>query len=213
MVTMERRLAAILAADVVGYSRLMGANEVGTLQSLQEHHEELVAPAIAQHGGRIVKLTGDGLLAEFGSVVSAVECAAGIQRAMPERNAETPPDRRIEYRVGINLDDVIIQGDDLFGEGVNVAARLEGVAMPGGIAVSQSVRDNVGNRLDLRFEDRGEQQLKNIAMPVRVYDIVLNPNAARGPPPPDPARRGQPARGIFLGWHRRGHHHRPQQDF
>ncbi|HYC95530.1 MAG TPA: adenylate/guanylate cyclase domain-containing protein [Sphingomicrobium sp.] len=179
---MERRLAAILAADVVGYSRLMGANEVGTLQSLQQHQAELVGPAIASHGGRIVKLTGDGLLAEFGSVVSAVECAADIQRAMPDRNADAPEDRRIEYRVGINLDDVIVQGDDLFGDGVNVAARLESVACPGGIAVSQAVRDNVGHRLDLQFEDRGELQLKNIAMPVRVYDIVLDRKPAAAAP-------------------------------
>ncbi|MDP9422034.1 MAG: adenylate/guanylate cyclase domain-containing protein [Pseudomonadota bacterium] len=179
---MERRLAAILAADVVGYSRLMGANEVGTLQSLQQHQAELVGPAIASHGGRIVKLTGDGLLAEFASVVSAVECAADIQRAMPDRNADAPEDRRIEYRVGINLDDVIVQGDDLFGDGVNVAARLEGIACPGGIAVSQAVRDNVGHRLDLQFEDRGELQLKNIAMPVRVYDIVLDPKPAVAAP-------------------------------
>ena len=197
IVTVERRLAAILAADVVGYSRLMGANEVGTLQSLQQHHGELVGPAIARHGGRIVKLTGDGLLAEFGSVVSAVECAAAIQRAMPGRNAGRPADRRIEYRVGINLDDVIVQGDDLFGDGVNVAARLEGIARPGGIAVSQSVRDNVGNRLDLRFEDRGEQQLKNIAMPVRVYDIALDPKAAPADPGTVAALRENPSIAIL----------------
>jgi adenylate cyclase len=169
-----------MAADVVGYSRLMGANEVGTLQDLQRHQAELVEPEIAARQGRIVKLTGDGLLAEFGSVVSAVEAAAAIQRAMPMRNADAPMDRWIQYRVGINLGDVIVQGDDLFGDGVNVASRLEGIAIPGGIAVSQSVRDNVENRLDVRFEDRGDQQLKNIAMPVRVYDIVLDqkPEAA-----------------------------------
>jgi len=170
---MERRLAAILAADVVGYSRLMGANEVGTLQALQDLHGELVNPTIAQHGGRIVKLTGDGLLAEFSSVVGAMECAITIQDSMPARNADVPEDRRIEFRVGINLDDVIVQGDDLFGDGVNIAARLEGVARPGGIAVSQSVRDNVENRLKLNFADRGQQQLKNIAMPIRVFDVLL----------------------------------------
>lgn len=170
---MERRLTAILAADVVGYSRLMGANEVGTLQALQDLHAELVNPGIARHGGRIVKLTGDGLLAEFPSVVGAMECAIAIQQAMPPRNAEVPEDRRIEFRMGINLDDVIVQGDDLFGDGVNVAARLEGIARPGGIAVSQSVRDNVENRLDVSFADRGQQRLKNIAMPVRVFDVVL----------------------------------------
>ena len=170
---MERRLTTILASDVVGYSRLMGANEVGTLQSLQRHQAELVDPEISRHGGRVVKLTGDGMLAEFSSVVNAVDCAAAIQRAMPGRNADIPEDRRIEYRVGINLDDVIVEGDDLFGDGVNVAARLEGVARPGGIAISQSVYDKLGNRLDLAFEDRGEQQLKNIAGPVRVFDVLL----------------------------------------
>jgi adenylate cyclase len=194
---MERRLAAILAADVVGYSRLMGANEVGTLQALQKHQEELVAPEIARRGGRIVKLTGDGLLAEFASVLSAVECATDIQRAMPERNAESPEDRRIEYRVGINLDDVIVQGDDLFGDGVNIASRLEGIAQPGGIAVSQSVRDNVGNRLDLQFEDRGEQQLKNIAVPIRVYDIVVDPKSATAPPGLVVAIREKPSIAIL----------------
>jgi adenylate cyclase len=175
---MERRLTAILAADVVGYSRLMGANEVGTLQALKLHHAELVDPEIARHGGRVVKLTGDGLLAEFPSVVGAVECAAAIQRAMPARNADVPDDRRIEYRVGINLDDVIVEGDDLFGDGVNIASRLEGAAEPGGIAVSQSVRENVSGRLDLIFSDRGQQKLKNIAEPVRIYDVVLDDSRA-----------------------------------
>lgn len=171
---MERRLTAILAADVVGYSRLMGANEVATLQSLQLHQAELIQPEIAVRGGRIVKLTGDGILVEFPSVVNAVEAACVIQKGMPDRNADTPEDRRIEFRVGINLGDVIVQGDDLFGDGVNVAARLEGVARPGGIAVSQAVRDHIGNKLDLRFEDRGDQPLKNIENPVRVYDVVLD---------------------------------------
>ena len=180
---MERRLSAIMAADVVGYSRLMGANEVGTLQSLQKHQAELIEPEIAARQGRVVKLTGDGILAEFPSVVSAVEAACAIQKAMPARNVEVPEDRRIEFRVGINLGDVIVEGDDLFGDGVNVAARLEGVARPGGIAVSESVRDHIGNKLDLLFEDRGDQPLKNIEHPVRVYDVVLEdpaPPAARG---------------------------------
>jgi adenylate cyclase len=175
---MERRLSAILAADVVGYSRLMGANEVGTLQSLQKHQAELIGPEIASRQGRIVKLTGDGILVEFPSVVNAVEAACAIQKAMPARNADVPEDRRIEFRVGINLGDVIVEGDDLFGDGVNVAARLEGVARPGGIAVSHSVREHIGNKLDLRFEDRGDQQLKNIEQPVRVYDIGLEEPAA-----------------------------------
>jgi adenylate cyclase len=176
---MERRLTAILAADVVGYSRLMGANEVGTLQSLQKHQAELIQPEITERGGRIVKLTGDGILVEFPSVVSAVECAAAIQRAMPDRNADVPEDRRIEFRVGINLGDVIVEGDDIFGDGVNVAARLESVARPGGIAVSQSVREHIGNKLDLDFADRGDEQLKNIDRPVRVFDVMLEGSAAK----------------------------------
>lgn len=147
---MERRLSAIMAADVVGYSRLMGANEVGTLTSLKSHRNELIDPAIAGHQGRIVKLTGDGMLVEFPSVVNAVECATEIQRDMRARNNGVADDRKIEFRIGINLGDVIVDDDDLFGDGVNVAARLESVAKTGGVAVSQSVRDNVGNRLDRR---------------------------------------------------------------
>ncbi|MCL6741331.1 adenylate/guanylate cyclase domain-containing protein [Sphingomonas sp. RB56-2] len=177
---LERRLTAILAADVVGYSRLMGANEVGTLRSLEGHQRELIEPEVAASRGRIVKLTGDGILAEFPSVVGAVECASAIQRGMRIRNRDIPDDRRIQLRIGINLGDVIVRDDDLFGDGVNIAARLEGVARPGGIAVSQSVRDHVGNKLDLLFRDKGDQLLKNIAEPVRVYDVVLEPGA------PDP---------------------------
>jgi adenylate cyclase len=174
--SMERRLSAIMAADVVGYSRLMGTNEVGTLNALKGHRAELIDPAIAKHQGRIVKLTGDGMLVEFPSVVNAVECAAVIQREMPSRNAGLPADRRIEFRMGINLGDVIVDDDDIFGDGVNVASRLEGVSKPGGIAVSSSVRDNVGNKLDLEFEDAGDHELKNIGQPVRVYHVV--PGAA-----------------------------------
>jgi adenylate cyclase len=170
---MERRLSAIMAADVVGYSRLMGANEVGTLTSLKAHRAELIDPAIAEYHGRIVKLTGDGMLVEFPSVVNAVDCAAEVQRGMRQRNVDVATERRIEFRVGINLGDVIVDDDDLFGDGVNVAARLESVATPGGVAVSQSVRDNVGNRLDLTFEDIGDQQLKNIEFPVRVYNVIF----------------------------------------
>jgi adenylate cyclase len=173
--TMERRLSAILAADVVGYSRLMGANEVATLQALQQHQAELMNPEISKYGGRIVKLTGDGALVEFSSVCAAVECAAAIQQAMPGRNTDVPEDRRIEYRMGINLDDVIVDGDDLFGDGVNIAARLEGIARPGGIAISQSVYDKLGNRLELAIQDRGEHRLKNIARPIRVFDVLLGP--------------------------------------
>ncbi|MFL6748569.1 MAG: TPR end-of-group domain-containing protein [Sphingomicrobium sp.] len=178
----ERRLTAILAADVVGYSRLMGANEVGTLRALQAHQSELVEPEITAWQGRVVKLTGDGILVEFPSVVNAVECAITIQRSMRARNVEVPEDRRIEFRMGINLGDVIVEGQDLFGDGVNVASRLEGVADRGGIAVSQSVRDHVVNKLDLAFDDRGDQQLKNIAQPVRVYAIALDSHPATTDP-------------------------------
>ena len=176
---MERRLSAILAADVVGYSRLMGSNEVGTLTSLKDHRVGLIDPTIAQYQGRIVKLTGDGMLVEFPSVVAAVECATDIQREMRERNVDVPPERRIEFRIGINLGDVIVDDDDIFGEGVNVASRIEGVARPGGVAVSSSVRDNIGNKLELVFEDAGEHSLKNIAFPVRVYNVLVEGRAAR----------------------------------
>ena len=151
----ERRLAAILAADVAGYSRLMGADEEGTHARLKAHRRELVDPKIAEHHGRIVKNTGDGLLAEFPSVVDAVRCAVEVQRGMAERNAATPAEQRIEFRVGINLGDVIVEGDDIFGDGVNIAARLEALAEPGGICVSRVVRDQVRDKLDFAFEDHG----------------------------------------------------------
>jgi adenylate cyclase len=167
----ERRLSAILAADVVGYSRLMRLDEAGTLNALNVHRSELIDAKIAEHRGRIVKLTGDGMLVEFPSVVNAVACSADIQRGMFGRNESVPDDRRIEFRIGINLGDVIVEGDDIFGDGVNVAARLEGIARPGGIAISASVRDQVGDRLALTFEDMGEQTLKNIAQPVRVFEV------------------------------------------
>ena len=207
---MERRLSAIMAADVVGYSRLMGANEVGTLQSLQLHQSELVGPEIAGRGGRIVKLTGDGMLVEFPSVVNAVEAACAVQRAMPARNADVPEDRRIEFRIGINLGDVIVEGDDLFGDGVNVAARIEGVARPGGVAVSQTVRDHVGNNLDLIFEDRGEEQLKNIDRPVRVYDIVLEPPPEKAGSADDDLRAGKPSIAVLPFTNMSGD---PEQEF
>ena len=168
---MERRLAAILAADVVGYSRLMGANEVGTLNALNHRRTEVIEPRIAGSNGRIVKLTGDGILAEFPSVVDAVECALAVQREMKSRNVEIPEDRRIELRIGIHLGDVIVEDGDLFGDGVNVAARIESVGRPGGVAVSAAVKDNVGNRLDVAFEDMGEHQLKNIAKPIQVFNV------------------------------------------
>ena len=166
-----RRLAAILAADVAGYSRLMGADEEGTHARLKAHLGELVDPKIKEHRGRIVKNTGDGFLADFPSVVDAVRCAVEVQRGLSERNAGIPPEKRIEFRVGINLGDVIAEEHDIFGDGVNVAARLEALADPGGICVSRVVRDQVRDRLDYSFEDLGEQQVKNIARPVRVYTL------------------------------------------
>jgi adenylate cyclase len=168
-----RRLAAILAADVAGYSRLMGEDEEGTLASLKAVRRELADPKIKEHRGRIVKTTGDGLLLEFASVVDAVRCAVEVQRELAERNADVPPDRRIELRMGINLGDIIKDGRDIYGDGVNVAARLEALAEPGGICVSRVVRDQVRDKLAFSFEDMGEQQVKNIARPIRVHRIYL----------------------------------------
>src|ERR1700720_2812175 len=172
-----RRLAAILAADVAGYSRLMGADEEGTHERLKALRRELADPKIKEHRGRIVKTTGDGLLIEFASVVDAVRCAVEVQREMAERNADVSPDRRIEFRMGINLGDIIKDGRDIYGDGVNVAARLEALAEPGGICVSRVVRDQVRDKLAFSFEDMGEQQVKNIARPVRVHRIVLGEGA------------------------------------
>ena len=170
---MERRLAAILAADMVGYSRLMGADEEGTIARQRTHRAELIDPVIAAHGGRIVKTTGDGLLVEFGSVIDTVRCAVALQTGMAERESEMPSDRRIQYRVGINLGDIVIDGDDILGDGVNIASRLEGLAPPGGICVSAKVFAEVGNKLDIEFEDRGERSIKNIDAPIRIYSINL----------------------------------------
>src|SRR6266850_963710 len=177
---MERRLTAILAADVVGYSRLMGANETSTLAALKALQTDFIDGKIAEHHGRIVKQTGDGMLVEFPSVVNAVACAAEVQRGMRDRNAGVPQDRRIEFRIGVNL-----------GDGVNVAARLESIAKPGGITISGSVRDHVGNRLDLAFEDMGEQTLKNIERPIRVYSVSLSSSGARDTKDGKPARQEQ----------------------
>jgi class 3 adenylate cyclase len=173
--TATRRLAAILAADVAGYSRLMGADEEGTHERLKAHRRELVDPKISEHSGRIVKTTGDGMLVEFASVVDAVRCAAEVQRAMVDREADMPEDRRIRFRVGINLGDIIVEDGDIFGDGVNVAARLEALAEPGGICISRMVRDQIRDKLAYAFEDLGEQNVKNIARPVRVY--ALRPEA------------------------------------
>ena len=189
----QRRLAAVLAADVVGYSRLMGANEAGTLAALKAHRKELVDSRIAEHEGRIVKLTGDGMLVEFSSVVNAVACATEIQTKMRERNADVPEERRIEFRIGVNVGDIIFESDDIYGDGVNVAARVESIAKPGGVAVSAVVRDQVGNRLDLTFEDMGEHELKNIERPVRVYAVALGAAPVR--PVPATAKAGPAAAG------------------
>jgi adenylate cyclase len=167
-----RRLAAILAADVAGYSRLIEADEEGTLGRLKALRAEVIDPKIAGHSGRLVKTTGDGLLVEFASVVDAVRCAAELQAAMAERSGPLPPDRRIEFRIGINVGDIVVEDGDIFGDGVNVAARLEGLAEPGGVCVSARVREDAACRLDLNFEDIGEQQPKNISRPVRVFRVV-----------------------------------------
>jgi adenylate cyclase len=178
--TATRRLAAILAADVVGYSRLMGVDEEGTHERFKAHLVELVDPKIHEHRGRLVKTTGDGVLAEFASVVDAVRCAAEIQRAMADRDLDLAEERRLRFRIGVNLGDVIADGGDIYGEGVNIAVRLEGLAAPGGICVSGTVRDHIGDRLPYAFEDMGEQSVKNIARPVRVY--AWHPESAASPP-------------------------------
>jgi len=172
-----RRLAAILAADVAGYSRLMGADEEGTLERLKALRRELVDPKIAEHNGRIVKTTGDGLLVEFASVVDAVRCAVEMQRAMAEQNIGVATDNRIEFRIGINLGDVIVEGDDLYGDGVNIAARLEGTAEPGGICISDDAFRQVRGKVEAEFADQGEQSLKNITRPLRVYRVGSSPTA------------------------------------
>ena len=169
----QRRLAAIVSADVASYSLLMGQDESGTLARLKEHRRELIDPKIADYGGRIVKTTGDGLLLEFPSVVDAVRCAVDVQRGMALRNAGVPPGQRIEFRIGINVGDIIIDGEDIFGDGVNVAARLQTLADPGGICVSRVVRDQVLDKLSFTFEDLGAQDVKNIARPVEAYRVAL----------------------------------------
>jgi len=174
---------AILAADVAGYSRLTDLDEEGTHRYLQDHLRSLVEPKIAEYRGRVVKNTGDGLLAEFSSVVNAVRCALDVQARMSERNADVPPELRMEFRIGINLGDVIIDRDDIFGDGVNVAARLEAIAYPGGICISEHAYQQVRGKLEFASEDIGEQKLKNISAPLRVYRVhpseattVIHPN-------------------------------------
>jgi TolB-like protein len=183
-----RRLAAIVAADVAGYSRLMGLDEVGTARALREHRKVTDA-LVAKHGGRLVKTTGDGVLLEFPSVVDAVECVVAVQAVMTQRNEGIPQDRRMLFRIGINLGDILIEGDDILGDGVNVAARLEGIAEPGGICISSSAYDQVRGKVAVEFTDLGEQTLKNIARPIRAYAIDLNANTDRAVPPLSSAPR------------------------
>ena len=182
----ERRLAAILAADVAGYSRLIGADEEGTLARLKAYRREVIDPKIAEHRGRLVKTTGDGLLVEFASVVDALRCAVEVQRGMSERNATAPPDNRIEFRIGVNVGDIVVEDDDIFGDGVNIAARLEGIAEPGRICISARVQEDAAGRLDPGFEDIGEQALKNIARPVRVFRVATGNRLVPAPALPLP---------------------------
>jgi TolB-like protein/class 3 adenylate cyclase/Flp pilus assembly protein TadD len=203
----ERRLAAILVADVAGYSRLMDVDEVGTLRELEAHQRQVVEPLIAAHRGRIVKTTGDGLLAEFQSVVAAVACATAVQRAMAARNADVAADRRLEFRIGVNLGDIIVEGSDIFGDGVNVAARLEPLAEPGGLAISGTVHDQIRGKLPLAFIDQGEQTVKNIGHPVHVWTLGAAVLAALGEVPVTaaaaPPRAWRLPRLNPLGWPRR----------
>jgi adenylate cyclase len=195
----ERRLAAILAADVVGYSRLMEVDETGTLSRLKTHRLELIDPAIAKNRGRIIKTSGDGMLVEFQSVTEAIQCAAEIQRRMARRNADVSPARMIQFRIGVNVGDVIVEDADIFGDGVNVAARMEGLAEPGEIYVSAAVRDQVGQRLEeIDFEDLGEKTLKNIARPVRVFRVLLDREEASGTPQgPSKVRSQKPSIAVL----------------
>src|SRR5271165_3248794 len=188
----ERKLAAIVAADVAGYSRLMAADEEGTLARLKAHREALIDPKIAEHGGRIVKTTGDGMLVEFASVVDAVRCVVEIQRGMLERNADVPREKRIEFRFGVNVGDVIVDGDDIYGDGVNVAARLEDLAEPGGVLVAGVVHDQVRDKLSFSFDDLGDREVKNIPRPVRAYRVKLSDD---GRPPP----LARPSTGLGVG--------------
>src|SRR4051794_23227758 len=181
----ERRLAAILAADVVGYSRLMERDETGTFERLKRLRHELVEPVLERHGGRFVDLKGDGAVVEFGSVVEAVEAAVAIQRAMQAQDAELPEDRRIRYRVGINLGDVIVDGGTIYGDGVNVAARIESLCEPGGVWLSRSVYNQVRGKLDLAFTPSGLHQVKNISEAVETFRVALGPGATASLPLPD----------------------------
>ena len=217
---MDRRLAAILATDVVGYSRLMEKDEAGTLAALKARRKDLLEPLVARHKGRIFKVTGDGVLMEFSSAVNAVQCAVDFQAAMASANADMPDETRIVVRIGIHLGDVMVEGGDLYGDGVNIAARLETIAEPGGICVSEDAYRQVRNKLDCAFDDLGPQNLKNIAKPVQAYRIAApRPERKDALPLPDKpsiavlpfanmSRRS--GAGVFFGRHYRGHHHRTE---
>jgi adenylate cyclase len=194
---MERRLTAIFAADVVGYSRLIGADEEGTFARLQAHWRELIEPKIAEHQGRVVKTTGDGVLAEFASPVKAVRCAIDVQHGMSDRNAGVPHEQRIEFRIGINLGDVIVEDGDIFGDGVNVAARLESIAEPGAVYISRTVRDFVDGTAEIVLEDLGERELKNIARPVQVFRIAAPTQVAGVAPSAAPAVPRKPSIAVL----------------
>jgi adenylate cyclase len=194
---MDRRLAAIFAADVAGYSRLVGADEEGTLARLTSHRRELIEPKIAEHQGRLVKTTGDGVLAEFASPVKAVRCAIDVQHAMAARNADIPEGKRIEFRIGINLGDVVVEDGDIFGDGVNVAARLENIAEPGTVFISRTVRDFVTDAAELALEDLGERELKNIAKPVQVFRIAAPAQALAAGQAPAPAVPQRPSIAVL----------------
>src|SRR6266496_5436293 len=194
----SRRLVAVVVADVVGYSRLMERDEAGTHQRLRALHSELIAPKIAEHGGRTVKTSGDGMLLEFASATSALRCAVEIQREMGVRNLYVAPDERIEFRIGINLGDIIVEGDDILGDGVNVAARLETLADPGGICVASAVWEQVHEDLGVEFVDSGMQHVKNISKPIRVYRVALGKGARLGSDAQAPAMGGSRLRGSRL---------------
>ena len=191
----ERRLAAVLAADVAGYSRLMGADEEGTLARLKAVRKNLVDPAIASHRGRIVKTTGDGMLVEFASAVDAVRGAVEVQRGMADQNTSVPQDRRIEFRIGIHVGDIIFDDNDIFGDGVNIAARLEGIAEPGGVCISDDAQRQIRGKVDIAFDDMGSQSLKNIAEPMRAWRARLDEGASS---PAQAKLSAEPARTLAL---------------
>ena len=202
----ERRLAAVLAADVVGYSRMMAADEEGTLARLNSCRRELWEPTIAEHRGRVVKRTGDGMLVEFGSAVDAARCAILTQQGMAKRNEGVPCEKRIDIRIGIHVGDIIIEEGDIFGDGVNIAARLEGIAQPGGISLSEDAWRQVQGKVTANFVDAGEQNLKNIPRPVRVYRLELEEKRA-APPAAWPKHEWRSRAGTFLRRPRRRHHY------